>query len=181
MSTDWNPIVLTRDCTATTVPHGETVELNQGGEVEIFQRLGNSITVLTPMRTLLRVDGADADALGLEPVEVPNAGGEEPFDPSHVIDALKNVYDPEIPVNIVDLGLVYRCEELATDGEGRRIEIDMTMTAPGCGMGDVLSADATRAVQAVPGVDEVEVTLVWSPPWSMSRMSEATRLELGLL
>jgi metal-sulfur cluster biosynthetic enzyme len=84
-------------------------------------------------------------------------------------------------VNIVDLGLVYRCEEHPRPDGGRRVEIDMSMTAPGCGMGDILRADAARAVQAVPGVDEVEVTLVWDPPWSMHRMSEATRLELGLL
>lgn len=181
MSNNWNPVVLSRSCYATTVPQGETVELSAGGEVEIFQQLGNTITLLTPMGTLLRLEGADFDAVGLEPVQAPNADGTEEFDPSHVIAALKNVYDPEIPVNIVDLGLVYRCDEIPLDDGRRRIEIDMTMTAPGCGMGDVLSADATRAVQAIPGVDEVEVTLVWSPPWDMSRMDEATRLELGLL
>jgi metal-sulfur cluster biosynthetic enzyme len=91
------------------------------------------------------------------------------------------VYDPEIPVSIVDLGLVYRCDERLDDDGTRRIEIDMSMTAPGCGMGDILRADAARAVLAVPGVDDVEVELVWDPPWTIHRMSEAARLELGLL
>ncbi len=181
MRREWNPVVISRDISATTVPQGERIQLNEGGEVEIFQQLGNSVTVLTQMGTLLRVDGADADALGLEKVTVPNAEGDEPYSPEHVIGALKGVYDPEIPVNIVDLGLVYRCDEVPLDDGRRRIEIDMTMTAPGCGMGDVLTADARRAVGSVPGVDEVEVNLVWSPPWDMSKMSEETRLELGLL
>lgn len=181
MRSDWNPVVISRDINATTVPAGEQIQLNEGGEIEIFQQLGNSVTVLTQMGTLLRVDGADADALGLERILAPNADGSEPYSPEHVISALKGVYDPEIPVNIVDLGLVYRCDEVPLEGGRRRIEVDMTMTAPGCGMGDVLTADAIRSVGAVPGVDEVEVTLVWSPPWDMSRMSEETRLELGLL
>ena len=181
MKSEWNPVVISRDISATTVPAGERIQLNEGGEVEIFQQLGNSVTVLTQMGTLLRVDGADADALGLERMLAPNADGSEPYSPEHVIGALKGVYDPEIPVNIVDLGLVYRCDEVPLEDGRRRIEVDMTMTAPGCGMGDVLAADAERAVGAVPGVDEVEVTLVWSPPWAMSRMSEETRLELGLL
>jgi len=181
VSSDWKPVILSRDITATTVPGGNAVQLNEGGEVEIFQQLGNSITLLTQMGTLLRIDGSDADAVGLEPPVVPNASGDEPFDGSHVIQALKNVYDPEIPVNIVDLGLVYRCDEVPLPDDRRRIEVDMTMTAPGCGMGDVLSADAERAIQAIPGVDEVEITLVWEPPWDMSRMTEETRLELGLL
>jgi metal-sulfur cluster biosynthetic enzyme len=100
---------------------------------------------------------------------------------SQVVDALQNVYDPEIPVSVVELGLIYRCdEELLADGS-RLISIDMSMTAPGCGMGDVLRADAERVVRMVPGVDDVEVTLVWDPPWNLSRMSEAVRLQLGLL
>jgi metal-sulfur cluster biosynthetic enzyme len=98
-----------------------------------------------------------------------------------VVDALQDVYDPEIPVSVVELGLIYRCdEELLADGS-RLISIDMSMTAPGCGMGDVLRADAERVVRMVPGVDDVEVTLVWDPPWNINRMSEEVRLQLGLL
>lgn len=182
MSRRWAPIALARDCFATTVPAGEHVLLSEGGEVEVVQRLGGSITVRTELGTLLRIDGADADALGLQPTG-PETGPEVdgPFDIGHVTAALDQVYDPEIPVSIVELGLVYRCEEKPGPLDTRRIEIDMSMTAPGCGMGDVLRGDAARAVLAVPGVDDVEVNLVWDPPWSIHRMSEAARLQLGLL
>jgi probable FeS assembly SUF system protein SufT len=178
----WSPIRLLRDCTATTVPAGQLVLLSEDGEVEIVQQLGGSITVRTELGSLLRLDAADADAVGLEP---PGAGApaddDGSFDMNRVLDALGQVYDPEIPVSIVELGLVYRCEEMAGPLGMRRIEIDMSMTAPGCGMGDILRADAARAVLAVPGVDDVEVDLVWDPPWTIHRISEAARLQLGLL
>lgn len=183
MSQVWDPVVLSRDCDAITVPHGEQVALTAGGEVEVVQRLGSSITVRTQMGTLLRIDGADADALGLPPIRstsVRVATSHDEFDFELVLGALRGVYDPEIPINIVDLGLVYRCDEVPLDDGRRRIEIDMTMTAPGCGMGDVIQADAERAVRSLPGIDEVNVTLVWDPPWSRDRISEAARLELGL-
>lgn len=179
------PVTLVRDCTATTVPAGETILLNAGGRVEIVQRLGGSITVRTEMGSLLRIAGADSDALGLG-VHI-RLGAQEAVDPAAafsldaVTAALRTVYDPEIPIDIVELGLVYRCDEIVDDAGERCIEIDMSMTAPGCGMGDVLRADAETAVLEVPGVDRVDVTLVWDPPWSMSRMSEAARLQLGLL
>lgn len=181
MTRPWSPIALARDCMATTVPAGERVLLSEGGEVEIVQQLGGSITVRTELGTLLRFDGADADALGLDPVDEATADDDGPFDMSRVLDALGQVYDPEIPVSIVELGLVYRCEEVTGPSDTRRIEIDMSMTAPGCGMGDVLRADAARVVLGVPGVDDVEVNLVWDPPWTIHRMSEAARLQLGLL
>lgn len=182
MTRTWNPVVLQRDCEALTVPHGDRVELNAGGEVEIAQRLGSSVTVRTQLGTLLRIDGADADALGLDqpetPVHVTRQTGA--FDFAAVTAALHDVYDPEIPINIVDLGLVYRCEEVPLADGRRRIEIDMTMTAPGCGMGDVIARDAAAAILRVAGVDDVDVTIVWDPPWSRARISEAARLELGL-
>ncbi len=179
--TGWDPVELRRDCAATTVPYGEQVMLDAGGSVEVVQRLGASITVRTEMGSLLRIDGADADAVGLEPVDVDEAPTGGPFDVGHVIDALQTIYDPEIPVSIVELGLVYRCDEIRRPDGTRRIEIDMSMTAPGCGMGDILRADALRAVQAIPGVDDVDVALVWDPPWNIGRMSEAARLQLGML
>jgi len=181
MNARWNPIRLTRDCTATTVPAGQFVLLSEGGEVEIVQRLGASITVRTELGSLLRIEGEDADAVGLEIADDEGVDLDRPFEMSLVLDALGEVYDPEIPVSIVELGLVYRCEEHEGPLGTRRIEIDMSMTAPGCGMGDVLRGAAARAVLAVPGVDDVAVNLVWDPPWTMQRMSEATRLELGLL
>lgn len=179
--TRWDPVELTRDCAATTVPYGEHVTLDAGGLVEVVQRLGASITVRTQMGSLLRIDGADADAIGLEPIDLDEPPTSGPFEIGLVVDALQSIYDPEIPVSIVELGLIYRCEEILRPDGTRRIEIDMSMTAPGCGMGDVLRADALRVVQAIPGVDDVEVTLVWDPPWNMGRMSEAARLELGML
>jgi probable FeS assembly SUF system protein SufT len=180
--TDTGAIALRRDCPATTVPHGEPVALSAGGIVQVVQRRGGSITVSTELGTLLRIDAEDADALGLEPTErnvtISTTG---PFDMDQVTTALSTVYDPEIPVSIVDLGLVYRCEEIINDDGSRRIEIDMSMTAPGCGMGDVLCADAHRVVERIPTVDHVEVNLVFDPPWGIDRISDAARLELGLL
>ena len=182
MTASSETIAVLRDCMATTVPAGEWVLLRAGREVQITQQLGGSITVRTERGPLLRIGAADADALGLEiPGESHPVGGDgRPFHIERVFDALAEVYDPEIPVSVVDLGLVYRCEEIEGPLSIRRIEIDMTMTAPGCGMGDVLRADAERAVLAVAGVDEVEVNLVWDPPWTLERMSEAARLQLGL-
>ncbi len=186
MRRPWNPIALRRDCDAVTVPRGDRVALTAGGEVEIVQQLGTSITVRTELGTLLRIGGDDADALGIEldPSEAAVSSrhaDQGDFDIALVHEALRGVYDPEIPISIVDLGLVYRCEEVQQADGGRRIEIDMTMTAPGCGMGDILRDDAARAVATIPGVDEVDVTLVYDPPWSMALVSDATKLELGLL
>jgi len=173
---------LTRDCRATTVPYGEPVSLSTGGIVTVVQRRGGSITVRTELGTLLRIDAEDADALGLAPPERNVAiVTDRPFDLDQVLTALGTVYDPEIPVSIVELGLVYRCEETIGQDGARTIEIDMSMTAPGCGMGDVLCADARRVVERIPAVDRAEVNLVFDPPWTMDRMSDATRLELGLL
>ena len=179
--TGWSPIEMSRACAATTVPYGEQVTLDAGGLVEIVQRLGASITVRTQMGSLLRIDGTDADALGLDPIGVGHRAADGPFEIDQVVDALQQIFDPEIPVSIVDLGLVYRCDEIIKADGSRRIEIDMTMTAPGCGMGDVLRADALRAVQAIPDVDDVDVQIVFDPPWNIGRMSEAARLQLGLM
>ena len=176
-------IALRRSCSATTVPHGREITLDAGGVVFLVQQMGGSYTVSTEMGTLLRIDGDDSDALGFEPpaerrVAIAGSGG---FSLEAVVDALHTVYDPEIPVSIVDLGLVYRCEEHTGPDGGRRIEIDMTMTAPGCGMGDVLRRDAVRAVERVTGVDSVEVEIVFDPPWTINAMTEEARLQLGLL
>jgi probable FeS assembly SUF system protein SufT len=175
-------IALGRDCPATTVPHGESVALAAGGIVHLVQQRGDSITVRTELGTLLRIDAEDADALGLEPAERNvTIATNSPFDMDQVTEALSTVYDPEIPVSIVDLGLVYRCEEFIDNDGARRVEIDMSMTAPGCGMGDILCADARRVVERLPSVDHVEVNLVFDPPWGLDRISDAARLELGLL
>lgn len=174
------PVALARDVAALTVPAGDPVTLSAGGVVAVVQYRGASITLRTEMGALFRIDAADADAVGLAPPErnVTIATG-GPFEMDQVTAALATVYDPEIPISIVDLGLVYRCEEVV-DHAGRRIEIDLSMTAPGCGMGDVLRSEAQRVVEGISGVDRADVQLVFDPPWSMDRISEAARLELGL-
>lgn len=175
-------IALTRDCPATTVPQGDTIVLPKGMLVQVQQQLGGSVTVRTEDRSLVRIDGANADALGMDAVErkVAIAGKRQPFHMDRVLEQLETVYDPEIPVSIVALGLVYRCEEIQREDGTRLVEVDLSMTAPGCGMGDVLRADAERVVRSVSGVDDVAVELVWDPPWSMERMSDEAKLELGM-
>lgn len=175
-------IELKRDCEATVIPSGETVRLALGERVVLTQALGGSFTVKTDMGQLVRIAPHDADALGFEvkqASQVPEGVGA--FDLELVIEQLKTVFDPEIPVNVVDLGLVYSCEAHPIESGGQRVEIKMSMTAPGCGMGDVLKKDAWTRVQAVLGVAEVDVEIVWDPPWDQSRMSEAARLQLGML
>jgi len=174
---------VSRDCPVVLVPGGERVILQRGEVVTVVQRLGASVTVQTKTGFLARIGDADLDALGLEaqPVGAPPPAAAGPFDVEQVLDRLRSVFDPEIPVNVVDLGLIYRVDASPHPRGGYRVEIDMSMTAPGCGMGDVLREDARAVVEAVPGVAEVAVDLVWDPPWSIDRMSEAARLELGLL
>ena len=176
------PIELQLDCEATVIPGGDRITLRRGDQVRVTQALGGSFTVTTSRGYLARVAATDAGALGLEPPQaidqLPASGA---FDLDHVIEKLKTVFDPEIPVNVVDLGLIYTCEAQPLPDGGHRVEIQMSMTAPGCGMGDVLREDAIARVQEVSGVAEVGVELVWDPPWDPSRMSEAARLELGML
>lgn len=176
------PVMVVRDCAVTLIPSGRQAILGRGEQVQIVQRLGSSFTVQVFQGPLARVDGQDADALGLQPPDQPSrpssAGGT--FDPDAILDTLRSVYDPEIPVNVVDLGLVYRSDTVQLANGRYRVEIDMSMTAPGCGMGDILRDEATAKLLALPGVAEVDVQLVWDPPWDMSRLSEAARLELGL-
>ena len=175
-------IELKRDCEATVIPSGEKVRLALGERVVLTQALGGSFTVKTDMGQLVRIAPHDADALGFEVKQASHdPAGAGSFDLERVIEQLKTVFDPEIPVNVVDLGLVYACEAHPIESGGQRVEIKMSMTAPGCGMGDVLKEDARARVQAVPGVAEVDVEIVWDPPWDKSRMSEGAQLQLGML
>ena len=180
------PIYLTRDCAATRIPVGQKLTLSQGDCVVVTQALGGSFTVRTDMGHLARIDAHDADALGLELGHEGEPANEEPvdagpFELQQVIEALKTVFDPEIPVNVVDLGLIYVCEAHPLADGGHRVEIKMSMTAPGCGMGDVLKGDARTKLLALAGVTEVDIEIVWEPPWDASRMSEAAQLQLGML
>jgi probable FeS assembly SUF system protein SufT len=176
-STD-GQIVLARDCQATQIPSGSKVTLPAGTRVSITQSLGGQFTVTTDEGGLFRIASEDADALG-ERATTAAPMIEGPFEEEQVWEQLRTVFDPEIPVNLVDLGLIYRCEAVPLPDGGNRVEIDMSMTAPGCGMGDVLKEDVRRKVQGVPGVREVQVEVVWDPPWDASRMSEAAKLQLG--
>ena len=175
-------IDITRDCEATLIPGGQKVTLLEGEGVSLTQALGGSFTVRTMNGQLVRIDAIDADALGLDG-ESANEEPEEtgPFELQRVIETLKTVFDPEIPVNVVDLGLIYVCEAHPLADGGHRVEIKMSMTAPGCGMGDVLKGDARTKVLALAGVTEVDIEIVWEPPWDASRMSEAAQLQLGML
>jgi probable FeS assembly SUF system protein SufT len=171
-------VILTRDCSATEVPFGGTHLLPAGTRVHITQSLGGSYTITSEQGQMLRIEAKDADALGFAPQTQPQ-GASSTFSEKLVWDQLKTVYDPEIPVNIVDLGLIYACDIKAGDG-GHAIDIKMSMTAPGCGMGDVLKADIERKLAQVPDVKHVNVEIVFDPPWDPSRMSEAAKLQLGL-
>jgi len=182
MYTRNEPIILKKDVEGTEIPGGSKVQLRTGTSVMLMQALGGSYTVMTDFGYMVRIDGKDADALGekfamVQPEAA--AAAEGPFEESRVWDQLKTVYDPEIPVNIVDLGLVYQCQPTQLADGKYRVEIKMTMTAPGCGMGTVLKEDVRHKVLSVPGVEEAEVEVVWDPPWDQSRMSDAARLQLG--
>lgn len=174
-------IELERNCEATLIPSGERAQLARGESVILTQALGGSFTVRASVG-LARIAAADADALGFKVNQAsPEPADAGEFELERVIAQLRAVFDPEIPVNVVDLGLIYACEAHPIEGGGQRVEIKMSMTAPGCGMGDVLREDARARVQTVPGVAEVDVEIVWDPPWDQSRMSEAARLQLGML
>ena len=176
------PVTLARDVTAVIIPIGETVTLREGTPGYITQSLGGSFTVYVE-GNLFRISGADADALGKDPVPPPavpeNATDKDIEDV--IWSQLKTCYDPEIPVNIVELGLVYRCEvKPAADGK-RSVEVDMTLTAPGCGMGEIIVQDAQEKIAVIPTVENVRVELVFDPPWNQSMMSEEARLQTGLM
>lgn len=180
MATDKEVVILFRDTTAMLVPSGAPVMLPKGTEVTITQSLGDTFTI-NIYGNLARIDANDADALGKSSK---NPLDELPPDASvedKVWTQLKTVFDPEIPVNIVDLGLVYHCKIEKLAGDTHQIIIDMTLTAPGCGMGPVIAGDVKRKVLSIPAVSEVTVNLVFDPPWDRDRMSDTAKLQLGLL
>lgn len=179
-------ITLRRDVAAIQIPSGDTLTLSAGTTVVITQSLGGSYTVASSTG-LARIQAADADALGLtaegEMLPVPATEADLALDviENRVWDKLKTCFDPEIPVNIVDLGLVYDCQVVPEDDQRRRVQVQMTLTAPGCGMGPSIAADAERKIMMVPGVSEAQVSLVWDPPWNQHMISEAGKMKLGIL
>jgi len=174
-------IQLKRAVEAIQIPGGHVVTLEEGWDVAITQSLGGSFTVQVPAYGgLFRIAGADADALGKEPVAAApataSAGGDLE---QQVWDVLRTCYDPEIPVNIVDLGLVYDLR-IGEDGDGRRVDVKMTLTAPGCGMGTSIAADARLKILALPGVKDADVDIVWDPPWNPQMISPEGKERLGM-
>lgn len=176
------PFSLTRDVSAIIIPAGEQLTLREGTSGFITQALGGSFTVYVE-GNLFRVSGTDADALGKEPVPPPKI-------PDNATDAdieaviweqLKTCYDPEIPVDIVNLGLVYRCDVTALGNGERSVSVDMTLTAPGCGMGEVLVEDAREKIAIIPTISDVSVELVFDPPWNVGMMTDEARLQTGMM
>ena len=178
-------ISLVRDCEAVLIPSGEQVRLASGTQVRITQSLGGSFTILTDRGSMARISGKDGDALGFKsasasPAVPPSPGERAGSIEQEVWEQLRLCFDPEIPVNIVELGLIYGCTVTPLAGGGCKVEVRFTLTAPGCGMGQVLREDIKSKIAGVPGVREVAVDLVWEPPWDQSRISHEAKVELGI-
>jgi len=177
-----DPIRFERDCEVVMVPSGDVVNLPAGQVGYITQALGGSFTVFVE-GNLFRVRNQDADAIGKEPMplpEVPENASDDEFEKA-VWSQLRTCFDPEIPVNIVDLGLVYTCEITRQDDGNRHVAVKMTLTAPGCGMGDILVTDVRDKIELLPKVAEADVELVFDPPWNQTMMSDVAKLETGML
>ena len=177
-------VAIERDVEASVVPSGTRVTLEKGETATITQSLGGTFTVVVN-GNMFRIDGKDADALGKEvsltPAEkVGKAESAEDLE-KQVWDQMKTCYDPEIPVNIVDLGLIYDCHLEELEAGNHKASVKMTLTAPGCGMGPVIAADAEGKIKKLRGVDDAKVEIVWDPPWTQDLISEVGKMELGLL
>ena len=181
--TSSEPISLARDVEAAIIPIGTKVTLQKGELAQITQSLGGSYTVIVN-GNMFRIENKDADALGLQPTAKATSSGvpvtQEALE-KEVWSQLRNCYDPEIPVNIVDLGLIYDCHLSSLAPDSYKVDVKMTLTAPGCGMGPMLAQDVQNRLLGLEGVDDVAVELVWDPPWNQAMMTEAAKLQLGLL
>jgi probable FeS assembly SUF system protein SufT len=174
-------VTTTREIEAREIPSGTKLMIPEGTPLAITQSLGGSYTVMTPYGSMARVDGKDADAIGQEAVAEQEAAAAGKTTEELAWDQLRTCYDPEIPVNIVDLGLVYQCGATPLPDGGSKVEVRFTLTAPGCGMGDVLREDIKGKLLSLPDVKEADVQVLFDPPWNMSMMSEAAKLQLGLM
>jgi probable FeS assembly SUF system protein SufT len=179
------PITVKRDCPAVMIPSGEKIALSAGSSVWVTQALGGSYTVMTDRGYMVRIDGHDADALGMPPLpesktdDSPATHSAEGIE-KEVWQQLRSCFDPEIPVNIVDLGLIYHCAVTPLPTQGFRATVRFTLTAQGCGMGQFLKKDIQDKVSAVAGVNETDVELVWDPAWNQSMLSGAAKQQLGI-
>ncbi len=179
-------VELTRDVNVVTVPDGLTSTMQQGETVSVMQSLGNSITLTTMHGGMVRLAGVDADAIGKEAIttegliEQQDAKSLE----TNIWKLMEGIYDPEIPVNIAELGLIYKIKISPADNDDSAelhdVDVTMTLTAPGCGMGPILQTDVDSAIRKLPGVANVKVDVVFDPPWSREMMSEAAQLQLGM-
>jgi probable FeS assembly SUF system protein SufT len=175
-------VLTSRETRGIQIPDGTPVTVPAGTSVRVAQALGDTYTLVLPWGAMVRIEARDADAIGKEPP--PATGGGEDEEPASLEERvwaqLRTCYDPEIPVNIVDLGLIYDCTLEGEDGGPRRAHVKMTLTAPGCGMGQVLADDVKRKLEGLPGIEQAEVEVVFDPAWSPNMMTEAARLQLGM-
>ncbi len=178
---DSEPVSLMRDCDAVIIPAGDVIRLNEGTSGFITQALGGSFTLYVE-GNLFRIAGLDADAIGKEPIEAPELPPDASMDDVEALiwSQMRTCYDPEIPINVVELGLIYECNVTQANDE-YLVDVKMTLTAPGCGMGEVLVADVKEKIEIIPTVTRADVELVFDPPWNQSMMSEEARLEAGLM
>lgn len=177
-------VTFNRSAEAIMIPSGEKVLVPVGAQATITQSLGGAYTVITDRGLMVRISGREVEAIGKTPTETSDVKLEE-LTPEKleemVWEQLKTCYDPEIPVNIVDLGLVYLCELKEAEESGKNVHIKMTLTAPGCGMGPVLATDVKTKIEMLPGVKTADVEVVFDPVWDRSMMTEAARLQLGMM
>ncbi|HVR41034.1 MAG TPA: putative Fe-S cluster assembly protein SufT [Thermoanaerobaculia bacterium] len=177
-------VTFTRNAEAIMIPSGERVLVPVGAQATITQSLGGTYTVITDRGLMVRISGQEVEAIGKTPQETPEVAAEEVTPEkleSMVWDTLKTCFDPEIPVNIVDLGLVYLCEVKESESTGSDVHVKMTLTAPGCGMGPVLASDVKMKLEALPGVKNADVEVVFDPVWDRTMMSDAAKLQLGMM
>ena len=173
-------IELKRDCEVIAIPSGTRQVMPRGSTVRVVQKRGGNYTVSSDIHAMYRIDAKDADALGFAVLPQANeAANQGPFSEQLIWETLKTVYDPEIPINVVDLGLIYSCTIAPHENGGNVVTIRMAMTSPGCGMSNVLKADVESKLERLEGVLETRVEVAFDPPWNPGRMSEATRLQLG--
>jgi len=178
-------VTFSRGAEAIMIPSGERVMVPEGAQATITQSLGGAYTLITDRGLMVRISGREVEAIGKQPVDVPGVSDLEAQTKEKVEEAvwnqLKTCYDPEIPVNIVDLGLVYQCDLQETDDNKFDVRMKMTLTAPGCGMGPVLASDVKTKVESLPGVRNAEIEVVFDPVWDRSMMSDAAKLQLGMM
>ncbi|HXI14404.1 MAG TPA: putative Fe-S cluster assembly protein SufT [Thermoanaerobaculia bacterium] len=175
-------VEISRDCEAVLIPSGEKVLVPKGTHASITQSLGDAYTIITDRGMMVRLSGQEVEAIGkVPPAAVQTEGNVTPEELETLVwDQLKTCYDPEIPINIVELGLVYLCSVTPVDG-GHNVEVKMTLTAPGCGMGPVLATDVEGKVRSLPTVKDANVQVVFDPAWDRSMMSDAAKLQLGMM